>query len=833
MYAPGLKVYISTASNGIIDISDDVTQGTLVRRSSGVSTFQFMLQNARRKYDGVFTPNDRIIVMMKRLAWMRVFTGYLNSVPLVTAWPTAVQITASCSLKRLQYWYWDPGLAASQAMIGQAIGAAKGADDGGTSAAAMAILNNVVGWPSSKVHIAGIPQEWMTWAYKIAKNVNAQLEQADQLAQQFYAQLGANGIVGGVLQGGAVASNALKGGTYGTSPAATITSAQAAVAVTVFNAGVSLGAEARDQVVAIAVCYQESRLGANEGTPGGTGGSVGIFQQTPDNGWGTAAQLANNTYAAAQFYKALLKISSRDSMTVGAEGQAVQRSGVGAAAYQQWSSMATSIVNVLSGGQGSGSGAVTAPAVQGASSTKTGKAEGAALLQTAVSFVEEHPHIPYQYGGDSAPQTPAAQVTCFDCSSFVQWVYYHTLGSLGQCPRTSEDQSSWCKSSGTIVTAAQGMNIQGALMFKGSPGQATHVEISLGDGEHTVGFHYTGTDGSVVASDASYWTCGGLAPSVDYSGATGYSPSATSSTSGFQIVNASQEPWYNPSDRFDSLFGGTPWVASYSEASDYIGTYLSGPRALLADQPLLPYLKNLMSSCMRMFSSAPNGDFIAWFPDYYGIWGTAAIMQVEPIELQDFSVWWDDTQLVTHQFTVAPYTQEQLDLTTGQVASSSDSQVTEWLLMTTSGVATIDIPAIMYALFGLEATTAQAQKFIAWVYQRFGARPNFQQMPGVIGPQGEFFSALFLFMQSWAYQYGADIPITFMPELWPGMLIQIPSFGFQAYVTTVTHQFQMGPGGGFTTVVNIAAPARLPGNDANSGSNLIGMPIAGGLVTPS
>lgn len=829
MYNPGIKIYISTASNGVIDVSEDVTQGSLVRRSSGVSTFSFILQNARRKYDGVFTPNDRIIVMMKRLAWMRVMTGYLNAVPLVTAWPMAIQMTASCSLKRLQYWYWDPGLASSQNMVNQALASVKAADDGGTANAVLAILNNVVGWPNANVHIAGIPQKWMTWAYKIAKDVSAELAQADALAQQFYAELASNGTVGGVLQGGMVSSGALKAGTYGNIQ---LTDAQAQIAVTIYNTGVSLGATAHDQVVAIAVAYQESKLGANQGTPGTTGGSVGIFQQTPQNGWGTAAQLANPTYAATQFFKALLKVANRNSMSIGQAGQAVQRSGAGGAYYQQWATAATQIVNILVGGGGSS----TAPALSTPSSTTTGKATGAAFLQTALNLVQAYPHIPYQEGGDSPPQTPANQVTLLDCSSFVQWVYYHTLGSLGQCPRTSQLQSAWCKSNGTILSAAQGMKIKGALMFMGQPGSATHVEMSVGDGVHTVGSHHSGTYAGVVSS-AGYWTCAGLLPAIDFSAAGGGASSSASSagSSGagsVQLNPASSQPWYNASDPFDALFGSQPWVGGFEDPSQFIGSQLSGPRALLADQPMLPYLKNMLSSTMRSFSSAPNGDFIAWFPDYYGIWGTAAIMQIEPIELQDFSVWWDDSQLVTHQYTVAPYSQNQLDLATGQVGSTTPSNITELNLLTTSGVATIDIPAIMYALFGLEPTQAQAQKFIAWVYQRFGARPNFQQMPGVIGPQGEFFSALFLFMQSWAYQYNADIPVTFMPELWPGMLVQIPSFGFQAYVTTVTHEFQMGPGGGFSTSINIAAPARLPGTDGNSSGNLIGMPLAGGLIAP-
>ena len=62
------------------------------------------------------------------------------------------------------------------------------------------------------------------------------------------------------------------------------------------------------------------------------------------------------------------------------------------------------------------------------------------------------------------------------------------------------------------------------------------------------------------------------------------------------------------------------------------------------------------------------------------------------------------------------------------------------LAITTTGIATIDIPAIMYALFGLEPTKAAAQKFIDYIYKRFGARPDFEQLPGVVGPQGEFFA---------------------------------------------------------------------------------------------
>jgi hypothetical protein len=65
------------------------------------------------------------------------------------------------------------------------------------------------------------------------------------------------------------------------------------------------------------------------------------------------------------------------------------------------------------------------------------------------------------------------------------------------------------------------------------------------------------------------------------------------------------------------------------------------------------------------------------------------------------------------------------------------------------------------------------------------------------------------------------------------MLIKVPEFDFQAYVTTITHSFSFGENGGFSTSVNIAAPARLPSGPKDKSNVLIGLPVAGGLVPRS
>jgi hypothetical protein len=552
----------------------------------------------------------------------------------------------------------------------------------------------------------------------------------------------------------------------------------------------------------------------------------------PFMGWGTSSQCKDPVYASHKWFSVAKGIKSRESMTYGRLAQSVERSGDSSGSiYQRWASMADALMKALAAGSAAPTTPNTNPGRVGSVvGGGTGKATGLSLLQTGLGLVQQHTRIPYRLGGDAPPSTAAGKVWALDCSSFVQWVVYHTLGSLKGCPRVASAQASFCGSHGKLISAAEGMKIRGALMFRGSRGGEHHVEMSLGDGRHTVGFHHTGTYGSVVSSSASNWDRAGLLPNIDFSadgggvgvnfdGSTdGTDPAAQQ---GVQLSTGDQQPWYNANDPYDKLFGNNPWVPQPD--IDTAGSEaLTGIRALLNDQPLLPYIKNLMNSTMRSFCSAPNGDLIAWFPDYYGIWGTSASMVIEPIELQDFYVEWSDDFFVTHQYTVAPKGNQGLDLLSGAVNAIGPLQA-----VTTVGIATIDIPSIMYALFGLEPDKDSAQKFIAWVYKRFGARPDFQQMPGVVGQKGEFFSALFLFMRQWAYQYNADIPVTFMPELWPGMIAKVPSFDFQAYITTVTHNFQFGDQPSFTTSINIAAPARL---SAKKAGNLIGLPVAGGLA---
>jgi hypothetical protein len=86
--------------------------------------------------------------------------------------------------------------------------------------------------------------------------------------------------------------------------------------------------------IAYATALQEAKL---ENPDYGTLDSVGIFQQRPSEGWGTAAELENPAFASKAFFAALVKVPGYQRLPVYEAAQDVQRSADGYA-YEQWAS---------------------------------------------------------------------------------------------------------------------------------------------------------------------------------------------------------------------------------------------------------------------------------------------------------------------------------------------------------------------------------------------------------------------------------------------------------------------------------------------------------------
>ncbi len=231
-YSPEVRVYIQPnekKENGElvdpIDISKDIIEGSIERRSNDISTARFVLQGRRlgKENDSDSTtsillskkirPMDRIVVYLKKTKPMLVFSGYIDLVPLGQFVPEPVVIEASCSLKRLQYTYWDPTLPnVMQALIQMGMIVQKnesgfnvfqppGADSTGTGAIEdqgfpkllSFLLLDVGGWDPKTVFIEPLPQEWLDLVEPMFRTFVTE-DQTWESAKEFLdAWLGASG----------------------------------------------------------------------------------------------------------------------------------------------------------------------------------------------------------------------------------------------------------------------------------------------------------------------------------------------------------------------------------------------------------------------------------------------------------------------------------------------------------------------------------------------------------------------------------------------------------------------------------------------------------------
>lgn len=81
---------------------------------------------------------------------------------------------------------------------------------------------------------------------------------------------------------------------------------------------------ARAGTIGVATAIQESKL---RNLSYGDRDSVGLFQQRPSQGWGSAEQLQDPIYATEAFYDALVKVEDWTDMRITEIAQEVQRSG--------------------------------------------------------------------------------------------------------------------------------------------------------------------------------------------------------------------------------------------------------------------------------------------------------------------------------------------------------------------------------------------------------------------------------------------------------------------------------------------------------------------------
>lgn len=122
-----------------------------------------------------------------------------------------------------------------------------------------------------------------------------------------------------------------------------LTTSQAANAATIAAVARSRGLPPRATVIALATAHQESRL---RNLDYGDRDSLGLFQQRPSQGWGSAAQVQDPVYAAGAFLDRLVQVPGWETADLATVADAVQRSAF-PLAYQQWTGTAQTLADAL------------------------------------------------------------------------------------------------------------------------------------------------------------------------------------------------------------------------------------------------------------------------------------------------------------------------------------------------------------------------------------------------------------------------------------------------------------------------------------------------------
>ena len=155
----------------------------------------------------------------------------------------------------------------------------------------------------------------------------------------FLGGLGAAGVTGWRWYTAPTCQATASGDTFAFSPE------QTQNAATIAAVAIKRGLPARAITVALATALQESDL---RNIDYGDRDSVGLFQQRPSQGWGSAEQILDPVYSAGAFYDELIKVDNYAERPITEVAQAVQRSAY-PSAYADHEQQGRALASTLAG----------------------------------------------------------------------------------------------------------------------------------------------------------------------------------------------------------------------------------------------------------------------------------------------------------------------------------------------------------------------------------------------------------------------------------------------------------------------------------------------------
>jgi len=845
VYVPKVEVFVRCDGDGsgrIVDLTEDIVDGSVTRNVDAMSTAMITVQNKFGRYTGGakgsggpnavrIRPMDRIIIRMSRVTDpFLVFSGYVDESPKFQLYPGTVTVAASCSLKLIANTYFDPGLPFMRKyfkQFGWTYDPTSGLlyDDvtsggsnkrfgyldvaGGIGDVMKHILHDVGNFPTEAIDIDDLPTGFLQ---SISDAMNKSLTDDQKDTEQALARM-----------------RKFLGSTSGASPSTTDPTANPVsgnIAMEdVARYALKAGFKGDNAITATAVAMAESGLKSNA-----------LGHNTSDGSYDMGLWQINSVHAGVTPY----------TQTYSDNPNPPDPTKVIAGLQPFMKQMFTPLLNAEKAYEVASNGTSFTPwvtynngahkpfmvqaqkAVQAAvlspdafttiidttispNSTndpprqQTEDQQGSEIATNIVKIAidESKKGIHEDGSSNSGPeilkyQQVTGAIGQAWCGSFASWVYQQgglpIVGTKFSNPASVANIMDTARSNGWTTNDPQPAD----LICWDGPGIEDHVAIitsrsgnnlSYVGGNQSNGVTMGGTTvGALdeIGRTPVYVHVPGVGKAAADAGLGGAGDSGAASTDGSGVADPVAA----------GLQGG--WAVLQTMNNDStLSILLTGERAMANDISLLSWIGQTCKASGRSFMSKPNGEFFAFFPDYFNYFTKTPYFRISDIELTDFTVYENDTELVTHLFGAAP-------ITSGQVAGLG--QITT-LDRQESKVASVEADAFKF--FVNMDKTFTPYDFL----RRYGARPLPQDYPEIGHPVLLWLATWMDFTKQWAKTFRASCSTTFLPELFPGTVVEIgQAGGVTMYVDSVTHSFSRE--GGFQTdaqLLGLASKTGEPG----------------------
>ena len=804
VYTPRVEAFIRLENEQkTIDITEDIIQGSVVRRLNAMSEANFTLQNKNAKYLDKYKIDamDRIIVRARRIGTpFPIFSGYIDSAPYYQLYPGPVTIKASCTLKLLQHTYFDPGVP-HMIKFFQRFGwnydpSTGGLTDpadpgdtrqnkfgdldirGGIGDVIHAIMTDedLGGWPKDHVHIYDLPEDFLKSIEAINRKSNEEFKEILEEQRDYLRKL----LRGKTTPGG---------GTNKDDDVSPVTGNVAPVKVArmIVKAGFKGLNNAGENaiVTALAVAMAESSLKSDADNFNDDGSvDYGLFQinsihkppTMSDFVWKTRMLTPQlNVNEAYRIYQGSGDSRNFAPWVAYTNGR-----------YKRYLDQAQDAVDRMNN-----SGDTDDEPADNQQTPKRDKAKKVSFMYPIAPYSGfNHNVTPQGYFGnnrgdhlhagiDIAANRGADLVACVDGK-----VSVNEQGGVGAGKyvvlkkKNSNYTFNYFHMDSISVREGQQV-IQGQkLGTVGSTGTSSGFNHLHFEAHPRGGFGYSGAvDPDQFCAPA--WKSGNKVADMDDPSDTGGGPSGdVDITDPFAIAMQSY------------------FFTLQLQGGDELSHQLTGKRAIANDIPLLQWIQTAVTASGRVFTSLPNGDFLAFYPDRFGYFGRTAYFRLSDIEIIDLNINKNDDELTTHVF----------------ASGSWFINEHSWQNKAASMVASVEEAAFDYFVNVNpkkkegEGPRKDAKFDVNGFLRRFGARPMPKEIPEIRHPILLWLYAWMVFTEQWAKQFSATGSFTFMPELFPGGIV---AFGdrITMFIEEVTHTFDMT--GGFSTTANLSAPAAL------------------------